>query len=69
MAGDLERLRGDPGTDRVLRGDTGREKAVRGDPGMDRVFLHPDPGMARDRPPQQSSSSSLSSEHKHSLSV
>ena len=69
VAGDLERLRGEPGTDRVLRGDTGREKAVLGEPGMDRVFLHPDPGMARDRPPQQSSSSSLSSEHKHSLSV
>lgn len=59
--GDLERLRGDPGTDRVLRGDTGRENVVLGEPGMDRVFLQPDPGMGRDRPPQQSSSSSLSS--------
>lgn len=59
--GDLERLRGEPGTDRVLRGDTGRENVVLGEPGMERAFLQPDPGIGRDRPPQQSSSSSLSS--------
>ena len=64
VAGDLERLRGEPGTDRVLRGETGREKGVLGEPGMDRGLLQPCPGTARERPQQSSSSSSLSSEHR-----
>ena len=39
VAGDLDRLLGDPGTDRVVRGETGRENVDLGEPGMDRVFL------------------------------
>ena len=65
VAGDLERLRGEPGTERVFRGETGRENVVLGEPGMERLFLQPCPGIGSDRPPQQSSSSSLSSEDKH----
>ena len=58
VAGDLDRVRGEPGTDSVGLGETGLENGVRGDPGIERLFLH---GKAR--PPQQSSSSSRSSEH------
>lgn len=66
--GDLERLRGEPGTDRVGRGETGRENVVLGEPGMERGALQPDPGTARERPPQQSSSSSSrSAEDKQSV--
>ena len=58
VAGDLERVLGEPGTESVGLGETGLENGVRGDPGIDRLFLH-----GRARPPQQSSSSSRSSEH------
>lgn len=76
VAGDLERVLGEPGTDSVGLGETGLDDVVLGDPGTDSVGLGEtglenavlgDPGIDRvflhatDRPPQQSSSSSRSS--------